>query len=240
MEKRVFCFLGDSITEGVGVNIGERYCDIIGDTLGVTSISYGVNGAQTSELPRQVERMHKEQGDNVDIIFVLSGTNDFYFNVPIGNYFEEFTEDFTILFDKNGNPRKTEKRRKRRYCFDEKTFSGRLNTLYARIRKYYPITPIVILTPLHRGFAYFGGDNIQPDDLTTNKIDVFFDEYIHCIRKCADIWSLKLIDLYRESGLYPLNDNNAATFYCNTATDRLHPNANGHKRMAEVILSQLS
>lgn len=80
---------------------------------------------------------------------------------------------------------------------------------------------------------------MNPDDLTSNAIDLFFDEYINAIRKCADIWSLQLIDLYRESGLFPLRDDNAKTFYCDVHTDRLHPNAKGHKRMAETILSRL-
>ncbi len=240
MKAKVFCFLGDSITEGIGVKIGERYCDIIGSALNVEAVSYGVNGAHTLDLLEQVECMHREQGSAVDTIFVLIGTNDFYYNVPIGNFFEEYIDDFPILYDNKGLVKRTKKRRKRRFFYDKKSFCGRLNLLFDRIREYYPITRIVLLTPIHRGYAFLGGDNIQPDDLTTNGIDLFFDEYVECVRKCADIRSVELIDLYRECGLYPLNDNNARAFYCNTKTDRLHPNANGHERMAEVILSHLN
>lgn len=236
---KTYCFLGDSITEGVGVQIGERYCDLIGKALEVNAVSYGVNGANSLDLLEQIERMHNEQ-KSVDAIFVLIGTNDFYYNVPIGDFFDEYTQDFPVLCDENGNVVKVQNRRKRSICYDKALFCGRLNADFAKIREYYPTVPIVLLTPIHRGYAFFGGDNVQPDDITSNAIDLFFDEYINALRKCADIWSLRLIDLYRESGLFPLNDDNAKMFYCDIKNDRLHPNANGHKRMAETILSRLN
>lgn len=236
---KTYCFLGDSITEGVGVQIGERYCDLIGKALEVNAVSYGVNGANSLDLLDQIERMHNEQ-KSVNAIFVLIGTNDFYYNVQIGKFFYECTQEFPVLFDENGNVMKVQNRRKRHLCYDKTLFCGRLNADFAKIREYYPTVPIVLLTPVHRGYAFFGGDNVQPDDLTSNDIDLFFDEYVEALRKCADIWSLQLIDLYRESGLFPLNNGNAKTFYCDIKNDRLHPNANGHKRMAETILSRLN
>lgn len=239
MKKSTYCFLGDSITEGVGVKVGERYFDEIGRRLDVNAVSYGVNGAQTVALPEQIERMQKEQGSEVDTVFVLTGTNDFYHNVPIGSFFEEYVGEVTTLFDDNGNSLQSQLRKKRRFCYDKFTFCGRLNTAFSKIRNYYPTARIIILTPIHRGYACFSTENIQPDDLTANAIGLFFDEYIDAVRKCADIWSLKLIDLYRDSGLFPLNDDNAKAFYCNATNDRLHPSANGHARMAETILENL-
>ena len=43
--KRLVC-LGDSITEGVGVNIGERYVDYLCELLNVETFGYGENGAK--------------------------------------------------------------------------------------------------------------------------------------------------------------------------------------------------
>lgn len=158
MNKQTFCFLGDSITEGVGVQIGERYCDLIGERLGVNTFSYGVSGANSLDLLEQIERMHW-MNRSVDAIFVLIGTNDFYYNVPIGEFFYEFTQEFPVLYDENGNVLKTQNRRKRHFCYDKTLFCGRLNLVFAKLREYYPITPIVILTLVHRGYAFFDGDN---------------------------------------------------------------------------------
>lgn len=63
--------------------------------------------------------------------------------------------------------------------------------------------------------------------------------HFNVIRNCADIWSAQLIDLYRESGLFPLNDVNAQTFFCNGKTDRLQSNAQVHNRIAQTILARL-
>lgn len=64
--------------------------------------------------------------------------------------------------------------------------------------------------------------------------------HFNVIRNCADIWSAQLIDLYRESGLFPLNDVNAQTFFCNDKTDSLQSNAQVHNRIAQTILARLS
>lgn len=239
MTKQKYCFLGDSITEGVGVQIGERYCDIIGNKLNVDVISYGVNGAQSVNLPEQIQRMHSQNGSAVDMIFVFIGTNDFNAGTPLGTFFEEGTIDFPTLYDDNGNALAISKRQKRTFSYDTTTFCGRLNVVFSQLRNLYPTTQIVLLTPLHRAYACFSTTNIQADELTANTIGIYLESYIDVIRKCADIWSVQLVDLYRESGLFPLNDENAQTFFCNSKTDRLHPNTKGHNRIAQTILSHL-
>ncbi len=236
MNKPKYCFLGDSITEGVGVQKGERYCDIIGNVLNVEAVSYGVNGAQSVNLPEQIQQMWQQNGSVVDVIFVFIGTNDFNSGVPLGSFFEEYTIDFPTLYDDNDNTIETTQRKKRCFSYDATTFCGRLNVAFTQLRNLYPTTPIVLLTPLHRAYACFSTTNIQADELTANGIDLYLESYVDVIRKCADIWSLQLIDLYRESGLFPLNDENAQVFFCSDKTDRLHPNAQGHKRIAQTII----
>ena len=166
-------------------------------------------------------------------------TNDFANSVPIGEFFTESVEAIPTLYDENGNFARSELRKKRSFIFDKNTFCGRLNIIFEKLKKDYPFADIIIMTPLHRAYAYFGGDNIQPDELYANGAGRYFDEYVQTVRKCADVWSLKLIDLYRESGLYPLGDGNAALYFCSDKTDRLHPNANGHARIAETIMQSV-
>lgn len=69
------CFLGDSITDGVGTT--KRYIEYIAERTGAKTYGFGVNGAQSTDLFSQLERLDKCVGENFDILFVLIGTNDF-------------------------------------------------------------------------------------------------------------------------------------------------------------------
>lgn len=55
-EGKTVCFLGDSITDGVGVGAGERYFDLMDGMIGIKSVGYGVNGAQFINLIDQINR----------------------------------------------------------------------------------------------------------------------------------------------------------------------------------------
>ena len=55
-EGKKVCFLGDSITDGVGVQKGERYLDLLDDMIGIKSVGYGVNGASFIGLLSQIDR----------------------------------------------------------------------------------------------------------------------------------------------------------------------------------------
>ena len=58
------------------------------------------------------------------------------------------------------------------------------------------------------------------------------------IREVAHERNLPVIDLHSLSGLYPMNDAHARYFH-DRDTDRLHPNAEGHRRMALTLMYQL-
>ena len=84
------CFLGDSITEGVGT--AKRYIDYIAEETGAEVHGYGVNGAQSVDLFAQIGRMQKETDGCFDILFVCIGTNDYNAGVPLGEFFTEAAE----------------------------------------------------------------------------------------------------------------------------------------------------
>ena len=64
------------------------------------------------------------------------------------------------------------------------------------------------------------------------------DEYVQALKEAGNVWAVPVIDLNSISGLYPMND--AQTGYFHRAdTDRLHPNAEGHRRMALALMYQL-
>ena len=51
--------------------------------------------------------------------------------------------------------------------------------------------------------------------------------------------TVELIDLYRNSGLFPLFDGSAQAYFSNVNTDRLHPGNEGHRIIARTILNAL-
>ncbi len=232
--KRV-CFLGDSITEGIGVSVGERYFDRLAEMFGIEAVGMGVNGAQLSGVRKQAERVFNTYGEAVDAIFIFAGTNDFYGNIPLGDRYRERRETVTILRDSDGNALGVEERRVRDLNMSGNTVRGRLDLIMSYLRQNYPTKLVVLMTPVHRAYATFGVSNIQYSELYANSLGEFFEDYVQAVRDAADIWSAPLIDLYREGGLSPLSYESATAFYVNTETDRLHLNPAGHRRIAGII-----
>ena len=227
-------FLGDSITEGVGCESGKRYWNYLEQYIGCRSFCFGVNGAVFRDLAGQADRLYRECGEKIDAISVFAGTNDYNGARPIGAFYTEPTEE-TVTIGYEQDVPKTGKRLHRKLNFDTATFCGSINYTLGHIREFYPTTPIILLTPIHRAYAEFGGDNIQYDELYANRGGIFFEEYLDAVKKAANVWACPIIDLNALCGLYPMNDIHAALYFANRKTDRLHPSAGGHKRIAKVL-----
>ena len=131
-----------------------------------------------------------------------------------------------------------EKRPYRRPILNDSTFKGRINRVMDFIKTNYPTKQVILLTPLHRGLARFNDKNIQPEELFTNKAGLFVDAYVEAIKEAGNVWAVPVIDLHSISGLYPLNDSHVR-YFSKGDTDRLHPNAEGHYRMAKALYYQL-
>jgi len=86
--------------------------------------------------------------------------------------------------------------------------------------------------------AEYGPTNVQPDESFPNACGVWCEDYVADERTAADIWSVPLIDLYRESGLTPTCEEHYRYFH-DADTDRLHPNDHGQARIAETILAKM-
>ena len=226
--KRV-AFIGDSITEGVGSD--RAYHEYLAEWLGIEALNYGVNGAQTDYMLELARRLRAEHPD-VDAVFLLGGTNDFNHGLPLGEFFR------TRLAAVNHNGQEVVRLR-RDLVLDGDCFCGRLNLLLREIKLGFPRAQTVLLTPVHRGFAVFSADNVQPDESWANGEGLFIDDYVAAVRRAAEIWSAPLIDLFRDSGLLPAFPEYAGYFH-DAETDKLHPNARGHERMARVIAAALN
>lgn len=225
-------FLGDSITDKNHIGTTKCYWEYLAEMLGLEAFSYGINGNQMDGLLGQAENLLKEQGDAIDAIIVFAGTNDYNAGIPLGDWYEAEYREVPLADGKTGS------RRYRKPVMSNDTFRGRINRLMNYLKTNFPSKQIIVLTPLHRGFAQFGAQNVQPEEAYPNRIGVYVDEYVQVLKEAGNVWAVPVIDLNSISGLYPMNDAHVRYFH-QSDTDRLHPNAEGHRRMALALMYQL-
>lgn len=223
--------LGDSMSAPNDRPDRKRYYSYLADMLGIEPMVYAVSGYQWKDLLGLAHKMHDEHGDSIDAITIWAGTNDYNASRPLGEFFTEKNEQVNV----NG---KIVTRKHRTHVMADSTFCGSINLLMSYLRENYPTKQIVILTPVHRAFARFGDDNIQPDELYANGAGCYIDDYVAVLKRAGEVWSVPVIDLFSLSGYYPLYDSFSG-YVQNPVTDRLHPDANGHRRLAETLKYQL-
>ena len=222
-------FIGDSITEGVGSD--RAYHEYLAEWLGIEAFNYGVNGAQTDDMLGLAKKLEAEHPD-VDAVFVFGGTNDFNHGLPMGEF-------FTARFAGVNHNGETVTRLRREPVMEASSFCGRLNRLLSELKRGFPRAQVIVMTPIHRGYAIFSETNVQPDEFWANSQGLFIGDYAEAVREAARIWSAPLIDLYRDAGLLPAFGE-YAPFFHDAETDCLHPNARGHERIARVIAAALN
>ncbi|MDD4516201.1 SGNH/GDSL hydrolase family protein [Massilibacteroides sp.] len=224
-------YLGDSMTDPNTSVTTYWYWQYLKELLNIDYSVYAVSGYQWSDIYRMAEKVYAEKKDSIHAVFIWAGTNDYNNNLPIGDF---FTEEIKQT-NHNG---KFVNRKHRTFILSDSTFCGRINKVLSFLKEHYPTKQIVILTPIHRGYAKFGAQNIQPSEDFANGQGLYLDAYIDALKKAGSYWSVPVIDLYSISGLYPVADS-FTPYFTNEKTDRLHPNAKGHYRLAKTIQYQL-
>jgi lysophospholipase L1-like esterase len=228
--KRV-AFLGDSMTDTRRVGTTCIYWEYLTELLGIKPIVYGISGNQWDGIYKQALKLQDEKGTAVDAILIFAGTNDYIHSIPMG---QSFTE---TIKETNFNGEKVT-RKYRTPVINDSTFRGRINKVMAYLKDNFPQQQIIIMTPIHRGFAQFSDKNIQPEESFANEQGLYIDDYVNALKQAEANWAVPLIDLYSLSGLYPLAESQLQYFH-NRDTDRLHPNALGDYRLAKTIQYQL-
>ncbi len=200
-------FLGDSITEGVGASAPEKiYLNVLKEMSGLSLVrNYGISGTR---LARQTDPndtaakafsdRFEEMDDDADIVVVFGGTNDYGHGDAMLGTVEDKSND---------------------------TFYGACNVLFSGLLKKYPMSEIVIMTPLHREYEY----------MKNEKTGRVLREYVDAIRETAQNYGIPVLDLYSVSGLQP----NIARIKEIYVPDGLHPSDMGNKRIADRLYSFL-
>ena len=229
--KAKVAYLGDSITDKGKVGTKRLYWEYLEDYFQIESFVFGRNGHTWKDLMGQAEGLKQANISDLSAIVIFAGTNDYNANIPLGTLFSETTR----VTNYNGQE---VDRKYRETAYDLKTYYGRINKVISYLKEHFPKQQIIILTPLHRGYAAFGAKNVQPDERFANGEGFYIDDYVEALKKVGTYWSIPVIDLFGTSGLYPLSDSHSQ-YFANKEQDLLHPNASGHERMALTIAYQL-
>ena len=244
-------YLGDSITDKRQVESGqnETYWSYLEGILGTISYVYGISGHQWSQIPGQTEKLIVEHGQDVDVIMIFVGTNDYNANVPLGEWFAEEVVNVEVSGPKGAKSPVMAERKKRTLVMDKNTLRGRINIAMSQLKHEYPTKQIILLTPIHRGLALLSDRNAQPDEMHANGVGEYIDAYVDVVKEAGNVWAVPVIDLNSICGLYPLAESNGLYWRRPSLEkskksgknrfDRLHPNSAGHLRMAQALAYQL-
>ena len=202
-------FLGDSITEGVGVSdrANLRYTSVFERETGTIVNNYGIGGtritrkATPSANPRHdlcfLDRV-EEMDPEADVVVVYGGTNDFGHGLVFGDPDDR----------------------------DEFTFRGAMHSLILRLKRRFPNSEIVFMTPIHRRTEDTARANIDGRRLV---------DFVDAMMDITAYYGIPTLDLFRTSGIQP-----AVAELDDMTTDGLHPNDKGAARIAKRLAGFLS
>ena len=230
--KRV-AFLGDSMTDPANSSSVLKYWNYLDSLTGIRPVVFARSGYRWDGIYRKAQELADSvPADSLDAIFIWAGTNDFNGSVPPGSLFTETVDSVRV----NGTP---SARRHRTISLADSTVSGNINLTLKFLKTNYPRIPLVVMTPIHRGYARFSAKNEQPSEEWANGLGLYIDHYVSLIRRGAELWSVPVIDLFAESGIVPSLDSNIPYIH-DSGSDRLHPSDEGHYRIARIIQSRLA
>lgn len=201
-------FLGDSITEGVGASsIDKVYWKQLAEMTGMSTVGYGVSGTR---IARQEQEGYAPEWK---LDFNLRA-KDMDKDADIVGVFGG-TNDYGHGFAPIGTADDD----------TEWTFYGALNCLFRYFIENYPEAYIFVMTPIHRtNEDRVTGDGYKPPMLPLSG-------YVDIIKEVARKYSLPVLDLYAESGIYPDIEVSKDAY----TVDGLHPNDKGYRRIATMV-----
>ena len=212
LKGKIIDFLGDSITEGVGVTdrVNNRYDKVLKKKCGLAeTYNYGIGGTR---LAHQRKPSAKPRHDlcfcgraydlkkTADIVVVYGGVNDYiHGDAPFGEI-----GDTTPA-----------------------TFCGGVYFLMDLLKTLHPGKTIVFMTPAR--LNYEGNDGSKPSTRPTKGPDAKpILSYIDVIEKTAAQFEIPVLNLYEKLGIDPTKEEDRKKY----TIDGLHFNDDGHHILA--------
>lgn len=207
-------FVGDSITNGF--NTTKSYIDYLDEEIGFSQVNrYGVNGSTIAnwENPMYSRVLNIA---NADTIVVFGGTNDFAIRSRVIG--DLYTLDGNGVMIPN---------------LDPQTFYGGVNQMIENLLNTFPNSRIVLCTPIHREHY-----ESQPTDREPSSPNgTYLYQYVEAMKNSCEFYGVQCVDLYNLFGKNP-NFSTIKTTYFHS-DDGLHPNALGHKIIADIMLKEI-
>ena len=172
-DLKVLTFLGDSITYGWDTDKAYEY--FLGEYLDADTVyNYGQGGTTLSDgadylsKDNMIERAAILPADS-DLIFVLGGSNDWAYNVELGEMGDT----------------------------DPTTFYGALDTLMSYLLENYPDAEIIFATPLQRIDWLTKYPHLTNEDgVSENSSGHTLEEYANAVLEVAEKYGITVIDLF--------------------------------------------
>lgn len=220
LRGKIIDFLGDSITEGVGVSDKEnnRYDNVIKKEYSLKAVyNYGIGGTRfahqhkPSPKPRHdlcfCGRVY-DLDKSADIIVVYGAVNDYlHGDAPFG-----------MIGDSTPD-----------------TFCGAVRFLMNFLRTEYAGKTIVFMSPARLFYDGLTGSELSTNPQKTDPRPLL--DYTAVIKETAKIYDIPVLDLYEKLGIDPNNAAERERF----TVDGLHFNDDGHhiiaKRLGEFLKS---
>lgn len=212
LEGKKVIFFGDSITSGsAATEPCKIFHQVIKQDLGLKeALNYGMGGTRIA--PQVVPNNEVYDQDFNKRVAGLPAEADAVFVFGGTNDYGHGDAPFGKVGDETTD-----------------TFCGAVYSLFTKLIDKYGKEKIVVMTPLHRR-------NDESPLGEGNRVGgAPLKEFVAVIKKEAENFGLKLIDLFNEPMLNPNDDELNAKYFA----DGLHPNNEGHALLAKIIEDKL-
>ena len=214
LKGKIIDFLGDSITEGVGINDqSRRFDNLVSEHFELAAhYNYGVGGSRLahqsvpSETPRydlcfcgRAYLLEK----SADVIVVYGGVNDYIHGDAYFGTMEDKTPE---------------------------TFCGAVYFLMNFLKTNYPDAQTVFMTPAHMHFRGVSDSLVSPRPIKKPDAKPLY-AYVDVIKARGEELGVPVLDLFEKLPIDPNNDSDKERY----TVDGLHFNEDGHALLASTL-----